>query len=363
MDRRAFLMAALAGGSALALDRAAAKPAARIDAEVARTSPTMVKIDWRGAAGPATLFVAGAPYASPRALRRLAIAPGGGMEVAAPVSPRPYFLVQTRSGSTWTAERLLPLKGGRNFRDLGGYRAEGGQQVRWGRIYRSGVMNGLTAEDLAYLASLDINTICDLRSTAERRAEPAPFPAGGKVAVLATDYEMIGGMESIARARTREEAIDAFAASYIAFLDNLTPQYTALFDRLQRGEGALTLNCSAGKDRTGIGSALILSALGVPRETVIADYALTQVYTPPSVYMQAASHSSGAVPGLTAEQAQAMRRLPPEVLGVLMGSDPEVMRRALARIDAKFGGPTALIKAKYGVSDAGIARMRRLYLV
>lgn len=364
MDRRAFLVTTLAGGSALALERAVARTATRIEADAARTSPARVKIDWRGGPGPATVSMAEAPYAAPRALRRLAVAPGGATEVTAPVLPRPYFLVQTRAGSTWTAERLLPLKGGRNFRDLGGYQGAGGKQVRWGRIYRSGVMNSLTTEDLAYLAALDINTICDLRSLAERRAEPSPFPAGGKVKVLATDYEMIGGLEGVARARTREEAIDAFAASYVSFLDNLTPQYTALFDGLQRGQGALTLNCSAGKDRTGVASALILSALGVPRETVIADYALTQVYTPPSVFMQAAANGGGgAGPGLTAEQAQAMRRMPPQVLDVLMGSDPEVMRRALAGIDARFGGPIALIKAKYGVSDAGVARMRSLYLV
>ncbi len=102
--------------------------------------------------------------------------------------------------------------------------------------------------------------------------------------------------------------------------------------------------------------------LGVPRDTVVADYALTQVYTPPAAYM-AAMNSSTPTPGLTPQQAEAMRRLPPEVLQVLMGSDPAVMRMTLAEIDTKFGGPTALVKAKFGVTDAGIARMRQLYLV
>jgi protein-tyrosine phosphatase len=73
--------------------------------------------------------------------------------------------------------------------------------------------------------------------------------------------------------------------------------------------------------------------------------------------------SGAPTPGLTPEMAQALSRLPPDVLGVIMGSDPDVMRQTLARIDAEFGGPVELVKAKFGVNDAGIARMRSLYLV
>src|ERR1700759_4751326 len=98
--------------------------------------------------------------------------------------------------------------------------------------------------------------------------------------------------------------------------------------RLVRGEAPLAMNCSAGKDRTGVGSALVLSVLGAPRETVVADYALTQVYTPPGDYMKAMA-AGGHVSGLTPDMAQAMARMPREVLAVMMGSDPEVMRQAL----------------------------------
>jgi protein-tyrosine phosphatase len=56
-------------------------------------------------------------------------------------------------------------------------------------------------------------------------------------------------------------------------------------------------------------------------------------------------------------------RLPRPVLEVIMGSDPEVMRQALAGIDRKYGGPIALAKARYGLTDASIARLRSLYLI
>jgi len=289
-------------------------------------------------------------------------AAGGSAELAAPVSPRPYFLLTDAAGrQTRTAERLLPLEGGRNFRDLGGYRAADGRQVRWGRIYRSGVMSGLTAADMSYLSKLGVAVICDLRSPQERAAEPSPFLKGGPK-VVATDYDMSASMAAFARLSSREEAIQGFADAYVGFLDMLTPHYTDMFARLVAGEAPLAMNCSAGKDRTGMGSALVLSALGVPRAGVLADYALTEVYTPPAYYMKQ-MRDGAASSGVTAAQAQAMAKLPPEALQVIMGSDPEVMRRALAAIDARYGGPVALAKSRFGLTDAKIARLRASYLV
>jgi protein-tyrosine phosphatase len=242
----------------------------------------------------------------------------------------------------------------------GGYRAADGRQLRWGRIYRSGVMSGLTSADMSYLSDLGIEVICDLRSRQERVSQPNPFLVTESPAVVGTDYDM-PSMAGVARATTRAEAIASFAATYVEFTEFLTPQYTDLFARLVRRE-KLAFNCSAGKDRTGVGAALILSVLGVPRATVVADYALTQVYTPPSLYMKMAS-SHVAAPGITAEQAQAFARMPREVMEVMMGSDPEVMRQTLAEIDRKYGGPIELAKARYGLTDAKVAYLRSAYLI
>ncbi|MBN9318596.1 MAG: hypothetical protein BGN86_16080 [Caulobacterales bacterium 68-7] len=359
MDRRVFLTAI---GGALAFDTAAFA-AAPVEAAAARTSPDKVKIDWKGGTGPATIFVASNAYASTRALRRVGAAPrAGSVEIPATAAPRPYFLVQTRGGDVWTAERLLPLQGGRNFRDLGGYRSADGRQVRWGRLYRSGVMSGLTDGDRAYLSALGINTICDLRNPDERRQDPSALLKSPGVKINAFDYDMSSSLAEMARAQTRDQAIAGFAASYMNFIETLTPHYTDMFGHLVRGEVPLAVNCSAGKDRTGVASALILSVLGVPRDTIVADYALTQVYTPPANYTSAIANGQSS-PGLTPQMAEALRRLPPEVLGVLMGSPPEVMRQTLAQIDAKYGGPVELAKAKFGLTDGKIAQIRSLYLV
>ena len=223
-------------------------------------------------------------------------------------------------------------------------------------------MTGLTPGDLAYLGQLGIAVVCDLRNPQERASEPSPFLASHGAEVVAFDYDMSQSLNGFAAVQTRDQAIAAFAAAYLQFVDTLTPNYTDMFARLVADKAPLAMNCSAGKDRTGVGSALVLSVLGVPRPTVIADYALTQTYTPPSLYLQQLQ-STGAVPGLSDKQAEAFRRMPKEVLQVMMGSDPEVMRQTLAEIDRKYGGPVALAKTRFGLTDAKIAALRAAYLV
>src|SRR5277367_2348910 len=88
--------------------------------------------------------------------------------------------------------RRVALKGGRNFRDLGGYRTENGRFVRWGRLFRSGTLAYLTASDSELLALLDIRTICDLRTTSERETEPTVWRPEA-VHTMTWDYELDGG--------------------------------------------------------------------------------------------------------------------------------------------------------------------------
>lgn len=368
MDRRSFLLTAAAGGVLTTAPSAFAAPgsAAPLEARAVRTTPGAVRLEWDAKTRPVSVYVSENPDARRKAMRALKTgAAGGQAEVSAATAPRPYFLLTDGKRETRVAERLLPLQGGRNFRDIGGYRTVDGKQVRWGKIYRSGVMAGLTGADMDYLSKLGVNTICDLRSPQERNAEPTPFLKVNGVEVVAFDYNMDMSMGGLARMQTRDQAIDGFAQAYVGFLDLLTPHYTQMFDRLVAGQAPLTFNCSAGKDRTGMAAALVLSVLGVPRETIVADYALTQVYTPPSMYKaQMAKAGAGAtMGGMTPEQMQAFARMPPEVLNVMMGSDPEVMRKALAAVDAMHGGPVALAKAKFGLTDAKIALLKKTYLV
>ncbi len=356
MDRRLFLTAA----GAMALT-AADRVAAPLDAKIARTAPGTVRLDWTGARAVSVLISAD-PDAGKPAMRPLGTLSEHPADLAAPISPRPYFLVVAADGrQTRVAERLLPLEGGRNFRDLGGWRAADGRQVRWGKIYRSGVMSDLTLADMTYLSKLGVTVICDLRSPAEREAGPNPFLKAGGPRVVAKNYDRTAAVSGLMKMTTRELAIQGFADAYVDFLDLLAPHYTDLFARLAANEGPLAFNCSAGKDRSGMASALILSVLGVPRETVIADYALSETYAPPSRYLAQMARDE-AFGGFSLAQSRALATLPTEALKVILGSNPEVMRRALATIDTRFGGPINVAKTRFGLTDSKILALRSAYL-
>lgn len=353
MHRREFLIAAAVNGALLAVPVAFA--GVRLEAQATRSADGGIRLHWTAHNLSTSIFVSTDPDAPASYMHLLKTGMRGGhAELPLALSPRPYFLLRTSDGAqVRVAERLLPLQGGRNFRDLGGYRTDDGRQVRWGRIYRSGVMSDLTAADMDYLSSLGIEVICDLRSNQERSSRPNPFLRTEAPAVVATDYDMLP-MTGLLHATTGTEAIGAFADAYVEFTQVLAPQYTDLFARLLRRETPLAFNCSAGKDRTGIGAALILSVLGVPRQTVVADYALTQLYTPPSTFMK-----QMAGPGAVSPMGQ----MPPEVLAVVLGSDPAVMQQALQKIDQKYGGPIELAKSSFGLTDAKIAYLRAVYLL
>lgn len=337
-------------------------------ASAERLDPRRVHLRWSGVPGPVTVLASSDANAPASLMRVLASdAPGNELTVDVGSAPRPYFLIEGPDGARLrVAERLLPLEAGRNFRDLGGYVASNGKALRWGRIYRSGVMSGLTANDLTYLAELGIETVCDLRSDSEIAGEPPPFSGMNAPRIVTFGYKMEATMASMGAlfvAKTREEAVRAFASSYLEMADFLTPHYTDMFARLMRRETPLAFNCSAGKDRTGLAAALILSVLGVPRETVIADYALSEFYVPPDKYIAEMRTPTSQGPDvIPPQQRQLFSRMPDPVLRVMMGTDPEVMQMTLASIDAKFGGPIALAKTRYGLDDVAIDYLRTVYL-
>lgn len=249
--------------------------------------------------------------------------------------------------------RVLPLQGGQNFRDLGGYRTSDGRTVRWGLLYRSGSMHFLTPSDYAYLDRLGIRTVCDFRSADERAAEPALWPAGAAPRILADDYRMDPTQMGLIRpgeVPSAEKARAALAAIYPKLLVQFNDQYRRMFAELLAGHAPLAFNCTAGKDRTGVAAALLLTALGVPRETVVQDYMLTNRYFDPSKVV----HSENQV-------SAAWKRLPPDVLRAYMAADRSYIEAAFRVMDTHSGGADGYLHDELGLSTADLARLRNLY--
>ena len=250
-------------------------------------------------------------------------------------------------------ERVLPLQGGQNFRDLGGYRTSDGHTVRWGLLYRSGSMHFLTAQDYAYLDRLGIRTVCDFRSVDERTAEPALWPAGRAPRILADDYRTEPNQMGLLRpgvVPSAEQARAALAAIYPKLLSQFNGQYRRMFAELLAGHAPLAFNCAAGKDRTGVAASLLLTALGVPRETVIQDYMLTNRYFDPSKVMHSDNQASAQ-----------WRSLPPDVLHAYMSADRSYIEAAFRVMDSHADGADGYLRDELGLSHADLARLRGLY--
>jgi protein-tyrosine phosphatase len=176
-------------------------------------------------------------------------------------------------------DRHVPLTGQPNFRDLGGYAAGDGRRVKWGAVYRSGELSQLTEDDVGKLSALGIQTVVDLRSPGEVSARgESRLPPGAQVFPL-----------PIASSDVFAKLIPMFLKGDFSqmppnLLDRvnrlLVSDFTAQFGGLLRAlidaaNRPLVFHCTQGKDRAGFGAAMVLSALGVPWETVVEDYLLS----------------------------------------------------------------------------------------
>jgi protein-tyrosine phosphatase len=172
-----------------------------------------------------------------------------------------------------TRERLLPLVGACNFRDLGGYPTRDGRFTRWGTLFRSDTLHELTADDLEVLRQIGLNSVIDLRTAAElERTGRGPL-AEESIGYLHASVLREEGGESSA---TPAPAGDDLAERYFWYLDVGRDAFVqALSLVADPAHQPLVFHCAAGKDRTGVLAALILDILGVERSAIAADYALT----------------------------------------------------------------------------------------
>ena len=185
-------------------------------------------------------------------------------------SRRTYFHLKPASGPTRVvATRRLPLEGAPNFRDLGGYRTADGRYTRWGLLFRSGNLAKLTEKDLGYLSPLGIRLVCDFRMDFERKTAPTAWTGNGAPEVLLLPMDTYSNMPPPGDMDVRMKAV------YKRFPVDSAPEMKQGFLRLVKGDLPALVHCSAGKDRTGMFVAFLLTALGIPREIVMQDFLLT----------------------------------------------------------------------------------------
>ena len=237
------------------------------------------------------------------------------------------------------------LEGGRNFRDLGGYATADGRRVRRGRLYRSGAPVGLTANDRARLEGLGLHRVIDLRSREERVREPADWPLSVGAAVLEFDYSLnpddyLGLMRADV---TPDELEGLMCRFYREMPYAFVAPYKALFAELLAVQGPLAFHCAAGKDRTGIAAALVLSVLGVARETVIDDYLVSNHMLDP-------------------ESLGRPSHMPPAIFNLVARVERTWIEATFAHIDAEDGSIANFIEHRLGVDSDAARKLRELYV-
>ncbi len=241
---------------------------------------------------------------------------------------------------------LLRLASADNFRDVAGpgYRTRDGGRVRRGVYYRSNELQ-LSDADAAALGRLGVAAVHDLRSAPEIEAHPdvdIPGATWHHVAVSGIPMEMVDGLADTAAAtRVMHEVYEGFVRS-----DAARSSYATLLTALAEGPGPQLFHCTAGKDRTGWAAALLLEVAGVDRDTIVADYLLTN-----------------EVSSATREKYLALvgEHLGPDKVAVYeptMVVEPSYLQAGYDAVDADFGSLDGYLRDGLGLSADVIGKLR-----
>jgi protein-tyrosine phosphatase len=327
--------------------------AAVVEPRVERFDADRVTVSWNAAA-PVDVFIANRADAAMKEATLVAKANRDGRQlVTASDDRRTFFLLRDSADGQMivVSERLLPLERGSNYRDLGGYETADGRRVRWGWIYRSGATPLLTEHDLGYVRSLGLKSMIDLRASEERELAPTRL-SGGDMRYIAMDYSF--------RALTPPRAKSASnTGMYFPWLSTLAPQFRALFGELLAHKAPVAYNCTAGQDRTGIATALVLSALGVPRETILQDYHLSTGFRRPENEMP--EFDPAQYPNNPLAQYSAKVRVTRPT--PLYTEDGRSLLAALFDdVDARWGSVERYLDQELGIDSEEIAALRASYL-
>ncbi|GAA4489970.1 tyrosine/lipid phosphatase LipA [Rhodococcus olei] len=234
----------------------------------------------------------------------------------------------------------IRLDGAKNFRDIGGYRTADGRTVRTGLVFRSNKLSTLTDADQAKLTAARVTLDVDLRNASERKEAPDRMPPGVRYQVAdvvgldagiafheavpvtlgrALIDAAINGSSDIGQSIGYPFMVN-YRGSDVAFRDLLTAI-------AGNPDGATVYHCSAGKDRTGWGTAILLTVLGVPRNVVSADFMASNAY-----------------------------------LGREDAVELSWLNAAFAQVDRLYGGMDAYVRDGLGVDQATIDTLRSTLL-
>ena len=274
------------------------------------------------------------------------------------IDVRHYFYLESEQGEgVILAERQLSLQGTPNFRDLGGYEAQDGRRLKWGKLYRSSKLSSLTDLDINYVRRLGLTLICDFRQVVEQELEPTSL--GDESSPIIASLPVMPGssnnfIESLHKGIIAVDDSAGFMEEINRdFVVNQMPQYAEMFQLLLMGDQQLLIHCASGKDRTGFGAALILDVLGVNEKAIEDDYLLTNDYLPVDREIERLSkeftdHAGSAVSD--------------EVLRPMLEVRPEYIRACFEEIKKRYESRQHFYESALCLDDTKVAHLKDRYL-
>lgn len=245
-------------------------------------------------------------------------------------------------------EELVRLASADNFRDVAGvdtaYVAGDGVPLRRGVVFRSNELQ-LSDADAHRISALGVTSVYDLRHQHEIDAHPDVEVPGAEWHHLEVKGIPMDAVESL---QHRDEATETMREVYRSFVEapGARSAFSELLERIADRDGAHLFHCTAGKDRTGWASALLLHIAGVDDETVLADYLLTN---------ELSSATRDKYLGLVAEHLGADKV---EVYEPVMVVDEGYLRAGFDAVEGTYGDLPAYLRDGLGLSDDTVARLR-----
>ena len=239
--------------------------------------------------------------------------------------------------------RHLALQGASNFRDLGGYPTIDGRTTRWRHIFRSNHLGQLTTEDVEIVRALGIRSAFDFRGL-EERAVGVCVMNEITVHSLPIEPTVVAALRAeLAKGTlTAEVALELMRESYRNYVRHNTHSFRTLFGHLLEDRAPLVIHCTAGKDRTGFASALILHALGVPDDVIAEDYLLTNRH-----YKRDASSASD---------------LPADVLDAIGSVEASYLAAAFEAVGGEYGDLETYLRDGLKLGETERSALKQRYL-
>tara|TARA_A100001015_G_C15001164_1_gene718564 strand:+ start:1051 stop:1938 length:888 start_codon:yes stop_codon:yes gene_type:complete len=261
--------------------------------------------------------------------------------------------------------RVLPLENGSNFRDAGDYPTIDGKRVIRGELFRSAAMYAIESEsDIDYLENFKFKTVVDLRSNEERELQPDRWVLKDKsINYVSHDYSIMNLMSSSSvDSSANDEKVDA-GNYYQVMHKTLVPQIKLYFDALLNEQVPVILHCSAGQDRTGFISAVLLKLLGVSEDLIYEDYNLSTDLRRPSIEAGDINYIEKAKTNAFAKLMLSYGAGTPAKQGNPLRTSDGVpfLKTALDAIKDDYGSVEKYLKTEIGLSSLDIAQLRARY--